>query len=406
MIGGIIILTLFLTALTTMVVISQQYDAYQTTLNAMSQMDVERFSENLAVTYPGISMQPNGAVSGCGGTCNTYNLTISNLSGVGTQVARIYINSTAPTVPFYVLYILDPSPTPCVGVTSCFESYDSFVDPGAANHQIIFWLSSSEALSFSPLGNSISIVTERGRVFSFEWPFPPATEESEGPVVGGAIVPTGNTVDMGPFRISYDYNLITYTTNAQTLPGPAGCADSDPSPTSCMSGGWVFPSGTGIVFYVRIFNLGSANIILLDKSALVAHSYSSLVTDIPFYISGPMSQSCWNGYFDDPNGYYDGSWPGTGNCPTPGSLAGYNATHVACKGSPCYVIPQGSALGSPPWATNEEYVLFSANGIEGTTANQLVAGSRYEVTLNLFYIYQGSSSFEYSIALPLLDIST
>jgi hypothetical protein len=400
MIGGIIILTLFLTALTTMVVISQQYDAYQTTLSGMSQMDVERFSENLAFTYPGIS-GPNSVVPGCGGSCKQYNMTISNLSGIGTQVVRIYINSTAV---LYGIYILSPSSSASLCVTSCFESYASFVDPGEANHQVVFWLSTSEPLSVSPLGNSISIVTGRGRVFSFQWPFPPATQEGGGAVVGGAIVPTGNTADMGPFRISYDYNLITYTTNGQTSPGPAGCADSDPSATSCMPSGWVFPSGTGIIFYVRIFNLGSGSIILLDKSALVAHPYSlSSALDIPFYISGPMTSPCYNGYFAF--GYFDGSWPSTGNCPTPASLAGYNATHIACNGSPCYVIPVGTVLGSPPWATNEEYVLFSANGVEGTSANQLSAGYKYELTLNLFYKYVGSS-FEYSIALPLIDIST
>ena len=52
MIGGIIVLTLFLTALGAMVLVSQQYDTYQQTVNFMSQKDIDRFSENLQVPYP------------------------------------------------------------------------------------------------------------------------------------------------------------------------------------------------------------------------------------------------------------------------------------------------------------------------------------------------------------------
>ena len=393
MIGGIIVLTLFLTALTAMVLISQQYDTYQTTLDSMSQQDVDQLSENLAFPYPGLSSLTS--VSGL----NQYNMTVSNLSGIGTQVARIYI--TQPDSAAYPLLILNPSSTPS---SYTFSSHTSFINPGEASHQVLLWLPSSVTLiSNYPEANSVNVVTSRGRVFSFQWPFPPA----------GVAVPTGSTVDMGPFRISIDYNMITYTTTTQTAPGAAGCANADPSPTPCLAGGWTFPVAP-IVFFVKLYNLGGSNIILEDKSALIAHPYatSGASADIPFYIVQPMSSSCLNTYFAA--SYFDGSWttisyPTT--CPIPTSIRGYNATYptpVCSEGNPCYNIPAGPALGQPG---QEEYVLFSAAAKGGTSANTLFSSGNcgssgscgYEVSLALYYLYNG---YSYSMTLPLLSIYT
>ena len=395
MIGGIIVLTLFLTALTAMVLISQQYDSYQTTLDAMSQQDIERISENIGFPYPGLSNLTS--VAGCGGSCNQYNLTISNLAGVGTQVARVYVNQ--PNSIQYPLIILNPSSTPA---SFSFQSQTSFIDPGEASHQVVLWFPSSVTLPANyPEANTISVVTTRGRVFSFQWPFPAA----------GPVVPTGSTVDMGPFRISYDWNVLTYTTNSRTAPGASGCADTDPSPTPCVPGGWYspIPASSGIVFYVKLYNLGGSSIILLDKSALIAHQYpngpSTINPDVPFYIVQPMSSNCYNTYFQA--SYFDGSWSSiTGNCPVPSgssAIGGYNATYptpTCSVGNPCYNIPAGSGLGQPG---EEEYVLFAANQVRGTIANSLTAGNMYEMTLALYYRYNG---YEYSMILPLMNIST
>ena len=93
MIAGIIVLTLLLTALGTMIFVTQQYDAYQSILNTMSQKDTERFSENIAAVYPGIF--PSAQPVTCGGTsCNQYTLALSNDGPIEVQIARIYINST------------------------------------------------------------------------------------------------------------------------------------------------------------------------------------------------------------------------------------------------------------------------------------------------------------------------
>ena len=54
-IGGLIILTLILTALGTMVFVSQQYDQYQQAVNQMAQYGDQAQSENLVADYPGLT---------------------------------------------------------------------------------------------------------------------------------------------------------------------------------------------------------------------------------------------------------------------------------------------------------------------------------------------------------------
>ncbi len=90
-IGGMIILSLILTALGTMVFVSQQYDQYQQTAYKMAQYQDQGQSENL-VANSSRSNEPNLRWIGCGG-CNMYNMSLSNLGGVGVQIARIYITS-------------------------------------------------------------------------------------------------------------------------------------------------------------------------------------------------------------------------------------------------------------------------------------------------------------------------
>ena len=55
-IGGLIILSLILTALGTMIAVSQQYDQYQQTINKMGQYESQQFSEKLVINSPGLSI--------------------------------------------------------------------------------------------------------------------------------------------------------------------------------------------------------------------------------------------------------------------------------------------------------------------------------------------------------------
>ena len=119
-------------------------------------------------------------------------MTLSNLAGIGTQIARIYINSTDSGCT--TVCILDPS-----SVTSSyrFRMSDRFVNPGETVHAVLLWLPSSVALPNpnppTPM-STIYIVTTRGRVFSFQWPFPP---------VGLALQAVNANIATGTMKVAY-----------------------------------------------------------------------------------------------------------------------------------------------------------------------------------------------------------
>ena len=383
-IGGIIILTIILTALTAMVLVAQQYDTYQTVVNAMSQKDIDRSSEDIIAVYPGITGPQ--LVSGCGGTCNQYTISLSNLGGIGTQIVRIYINSSSACDNLCIFN------SGSFAQQFQFQSSTGFINPAEAGHGLVFWLPSTMTLpTDSSMANTISIVTSRGRTFSFQWPFPPA----------GNYVPTDLHLDMGPIRLEYDPNLITFTTNNApfNVPGAPGCGNTQSS-TPCLSGGWTIPfPKVQMVFYVRISNIGTGPVELLDKSYILAKGWGSLGQFASvFYIVQPISAQCWGAYFTST--YLDGSWAQSGGCPTPGTIKGYNSTQQSCSSTnPCYQLPKGPSLGIPGQPV---YVLFSATGAQHTTANLLPQASyNYVTSLQLYYLYQG---YEYSATIPLLSI--
>ena len=187
-IGGLIILTLILTALGTMVAVSQQYDQYQQTINKMAEYRNQEQSEGLVANSPGLttltSMIISGWGSGCTTTYNCYNMSLSNVGGVGVQITRIYINSTGPAGSgcSYLASASSPHPQPCVlNPTQAIAPYafnqaNRFLNPGEVNHAVLL------ALPFALPDpnpavpqNSILIATSRGNVFSFQWPLPLVT---------------------------------------------------------------------------------------------------------------------------------------------------------------------------------------------------------------------------------------
>jgi hypothetical protein len=406
-IGGIIILTLILTALTEMVLVAQQYDTYETLLNTMSQKDIDRMSENLIAIYPGITGPQ--LVSGCGSTCNQYNMSISNLAGIGTQIVRIYINSTSGCDN---LCVFNPSTSP---TQFGFQFSSSFINPAEAGHGVLFWLPNNVNLpTDSPKANTVVIATARGRTFTVQWPFPPA----------GNYIPTDLHLDMGPIRITFDPNLITFTANDSNLPqynvpGKLNCAGTQPASAPCLlAGGWTvpIPTGSGLVFYLRLSNIGTGTVELLDRSYILARGWktgapSSLDVQ-SFYIVRPMSApsvgTCWSNYFAFPS-YWDATWPSSGGCSTPiGSTAFkvYNFTqsknNTCSSANPCYTLPNGPYLGIPGQSV---YVLFSAatpaSGALPTTASKLTGGDNYVLFLQLCYLYLG---YEYSVTIPLISV--
>jgi len=169
-IAGIIILTILFSVFTALVVVGQQNDRYVNTFYEMSQKDIDRFSENITAVYPGLKETVSTP-------CCEYNMSLSNLGGVGIQIAQVYINTTIAgssgcTPSNNGPCVLSPSLT---GASYTFWTSDSFLNAGEFNHMVRFWLPFSlpDAGVQGPLSpaNSISIVTTRGRVFTFLWPF-------------------------------------------------------------------------------------------------------------------------------------------------------------------------------------------------------------------------------------------
>jgi len=176
MIGGLIVLTLLLTALGTMVFVSQLNDQYQQSVSNMVQYDSQRSAENLVSNFPGLTLVDGVAVPGWG-TCtsttyNCYSMSLSNLGGVGVQIVRIYINSTGSGCT--TLCVLSPTVT----ITQyAFNQANSFLNPGEVNHVLLLALPNSVMLPGANMVmssfpyNTILAATARGNVFSFQWPF-------------------------------------------------------------------------------------------------------------------------------------------------------------------------------------------------------------------------------------------
>ena len=186
-IGGVIVLSLLLTALGTMVFVTQQYDQYEQTANRMTQYRNQQLSEDLVAIAPGLTIV-NSTISGWGNGCdgsgvnkyNCYAATISNPGTIGVQITRIYINSTGNAGSGCSHSASSSNPQPCIlNPTSTIAPYafnqaNQFLNPGEANHQVILALPTGVALpdpnpAFPQ--NTIVIATSRGNVFSFQWPF-------------------------------------------------------------------------------------------------------------------------------------------------------------------------------------------------------------------------------------------
>jgi hypothetical protein len=392
LIAGTIVLILLLTALGTMVFITQQYDAYQSILSAMSQEDAERFSESIAPVPPGLAVSNQPVLCG-GASCNQYIMTLSNNGPIEVQITRIYINSTSVCTVFENFCIFDPSN---ITAPFTFQRSAALIEPTDSSHTVAFWLPSNLHLPGGIDANTISLVTSRGRVFTFQWMSPV-----------GVAIPSELRLDVGPLRIIYDYNFVTFTrtTAPYDVPGTVGCANWYPSPTPCYSPGWYSPFPSGMVtFYVRISNIGGAPVTLLDGSYVLAEGLSGDQIDLEqFYIVTPMSQPCHDNYFASSD-FEIKYWPpgGPSTCPTPSTIQGYNASYLAgqCNWSnPCYQL-DNATLGVPGKQT---YVLFSAQVPKGISASALKTSYNYFLYLELSYVYLG---YEYSISVPLIAVNT
>ena len=300
MIGGIIVLALFLTALTSMIVVSQQYDSYQSIVVQMAQRDVNRYSENLAAVYPGI------IVSGCTSVC-TYMIQLDNL-GIGTQVARIYVNTTLPGFACSSLCAIDPATTT---TANTFQSSQRYINQGEVLHLVTFRVGTL-GLSQTSATNTIMIVTTRGRVFSFQWPFPP---------VGSANQANQANIATGTMKIAYTGTWKSQSepafggsgagychsesgaTQAFTLPGPSGTTFYFVNPwitnaifINAFPSTGTGPSPTTVYISVNMTNTLPSGITITAGSLLIAVSASGPNAKV-FFVGGNLYGEVYNGVF-------------------------------------------------------------------------------------------------------------
>jgi hypothetical protein len=97
-----------------------------------------------------------------------YNMSLSNVGGVGVQITRIYITSLR-SPGCTTLCVLNPSPS---STSYAFKQSTQFLNPGETNHAVLLYLPTAVSLPGNlSAQNTIIIVTSRGNEFSFQWPF-------------------------------------------------------------------------------------------------------------------------------------------------------------------------------------------------------------------------------------------
>jgi hypothetical protein len=412
MIGGIIVIGLFITALTAMIVVTQQSDAYQAIANGMKQTDIDQFSENLNFVPPGLAK--SGSTVSCGsGQCNVYTMMISDSAingglNIGVQIARIYVNSSESpgcTTPC----VLTPSPTPA---PNTFQASQRYINPGESQHNVTLWLPSSITLPSGGYGlNSISVGTTRGRQFSFNWPIPP-----KGAAAGFLGGEGGTGLYIGPLVITFQKDLLFYSTQANQVSNV---------PIGGTNGYWVIPpiakgNGDGnVILYVKIqTDRGTPNnVYLTAQTVLQLTKFDNPGAPFSFFIVAPISLSyCGLFHNQDPTivcdpsyGYYAG-----GNTGDPGNLTGY----ASCSSTPYSSCPNRYKIPmpTPEQVLNNErgnpvVVAFAASTASGTTAQNgkrgFTAGNFVTSFLGLTYVYNdqsGAGDYTYAVTMPFLAI--
>jgi hypothetical protein len=436
MIGGIIVLSLFLVGLVAMMLVSQQYDIYQSLSGRMQVKNNDRFSEQLEPVDPGIVPgYPSGTPNCPGGfPCNSNTMIVSSRS-IPSEIARIYINSTSG--PCAGLCVLDPAATP---KAYAFRASDALINSGEFFHYIEFWLPSTVQLPTSCIVsgltvdfgcNSVTIVTTRGNIVAFQYPFPPAGPGQSSAAQGG----TG--IYIGPIVYTYQKGLISYSTHSKPTPN---------FPLFGTNGRWKMPDNDYIVIYVKLEQdvCKQSSYSNCKDAYLTAQSILELFRfDTPgqvneFYIIAPITlQLCeWFRQHDpmkpttnivcSPSyGYADTN--STGNNGDPGNNGRNIIPYTPCNTSPAnynlcttptkrYMIP---APTQTQWQNKERgtpvIVAFSmsastvcpytgnCNAVAGKISSW--GGNSVTTFLGLSYVWDDSSgggSYTYGVTLPFV----
>jgi hypothetical protein len=412
MIGGILFLVIFLAALVFMLVLGQQYDVYQNTAAAMQQRQIDMYSENILAAYPGITnglgdptpappATPTRFEVDCGSAlrCNNYTVVLNNL-GINSRITRIYVSSdtVCPSC------VIDASKT---AAPNHFLDSDATVNAGESSHIVVFWLPTSDDLSHCSKNSEcrVSVVTARGRVFSFLWPFPTISGQTGGQ--GG-----GTGIYIGPLVITFQKALITYTTSNLKTP---------PIPLGGTNGHWVLPQANGIIIYIKIqtdVNV-THNVYLTPQTVfemVKLKNTGGAGEVLAFFTVAPIKQSfCYsfqNSYNPDvvcTLVTYTGAGPHTPDG-DPNDIVSYDACgaspltyNTTCVGR--YIIPK-------PTAPNQKgppvIVAFAVSKASGKKANlQNLNWNSVSATsfLGLSYVYDnGDGPYLYGVTLPFIAL--
>jgi hypothetical protein len=438
-IGGMIVLVLFLFSLVAMMVVSQQYDTYQVSAATMQRRDADRFAENLEGVFPGLQPADPPVLNQtqCSGSyCNAYFIIVANL-GIGTQISRIYINSTQPpgcTRPC----ILDPSNR---AAPNRFLASDAYINQGEMNHIVLFWLPWDQSQGTETLTNSciiggvlvnynchiVTIVTNRGRVFSFQFPFSPQTSSS-------AVGAGGTGIYIGPLVYTFQRPMITYTNSNVLVP---------PIPIGGTNGYWSLPTGAMIIYVKLQTDVGVVNdVYLTTQSILELLLYTPSGSVDSFYIIAPITQSfCLQAFkTKDPtincDTTYGYSLPtcspsymcgNTGNpsnivnyYPCPAGPNNYNSNYCSTTYhvGPRYRIPKPNAAQLDAKERGDPVIVaFAASGpcqssskctgVPIQTIQGAWAGKSATTFLGLTYVWddgKGTGSYIYGVTLPFVAV--
>ena len=419
MIGGIVTLALLLTALVATVLVTQTYDSYESLAAKMQRANNDRFSEQLRAVFPGIVSASGACPSGL--SCNV--MTINN-QGIGTNIARIYINSTGGGC--ISPCILDPSSTPAAFT---FRASDGYLNSGEFLHQVLFWMPNTFTLpssckiagySLTYGCNSIVIITSRGRTFAFQWPFPVAGQGGK----GGA---GGTGIYIGPVVYTFQPPLITYTTSSVRDP---------PIPISPPPY-WSLPVGDPLIIYVKLqTDNGTKNdVYLTTQSVIELALFDSPGVTKYLYIIAPITLNlCYYFQSKDPTivcnpnyGYY-----AQGNTGDPDHIKPYlpcaqpanSYNNITCSQYPRYLLPKPNATQVAQQQRGDPVVVaFGINSVctglgncpnpQGEVPNAYRvsiqpawAGRSVTTFLGLTYAYDptgnGSNAYFFGVTLPFV----
>lgn len=326
--GALFFIILILMGFNLMLWNFMQFDNYNKSVTSMSLRDQLASSENLVVNNPGAV--DFGATS--------FNITVTNLGGTSVIISRIYVNNLSPTgstqcstSSLISPCTIDstPSSTNCVSGVSCSFSNGN-IQVGELNHKVkVTGLAINDGS-----GYKVILSTTRGRLFSFYYPWPVTAPPSGG---GGTFV-----TNIGPLNIYFDFNSFNFTQNGSAVSQPA----------------WCVPTGSNIVFWIKIANAATDGPVTLKKSTVI--------------FPQPYSTSGSGGQFG-PFYVVDSSTT------MPSNIVAYS------EGTNPYTMPAATASGPSGF----KVVKFAATTAAGTAPNNLASSDFWLTFIGFNYSYRG-----------------